>query len=233
MATTNYGLPNGHITDDFVQPGHVNDTADAFDRIAYHLAASLLANSVISGWTINSDKTVAAGAGFVGGCYCVTGAAQAITGLTNGTLNYVFAQTDGASPEDGTVVFHASISASKTAGHILLGTITLDGGGAATATCDTPNDNDRGYFALKPRTFSGSGSISNLPGGSYVDVEIDHAAQGSFHGPGALAIVLDLDDIAYEVTSHEKAAEFTVRFTNDSSYIRSPAYTWERKGIAV
>ncbi len=233
MATTNYGLPSGHVTDDFVQPGHVNDIADAFDRIAYHIAASLLANSVISGWTINSDKTVAAGAGFVAGCYCVTSEDQAIIGLTNGALNYVFARSDGTSPEDGTVVFSASISGTKTAGHILLGTITLDGGGVATATSDTPADNDRGYFALKPRTFSGSGSITNLPGGSYVDVEIDHSAQGSFHGPGALAVTPDSGDIAYEVTSHEKAAEFTVRLTNNASYIRSPAYTWERKGLAV
>lgn len=233
MATTNYGLADGKTTDDFLAASEWNQVPDTLDRILGALVRYFTMESVRTGWSIAAAKTVGAGAGWCGMAYCVTTEAQAITGLTNGALNYVFARADGTSPESGTVTFIASTSSTKTTGDLLLGTITLDGGGTVTAQSDSVDGDDRGFFGLKPREFTGSGSVASLAGSASVDVDIDHSSQGTMYVPGAIAVTITEENVTYACSKWYDDNGFTITFANGNAYAVSVTYSWTRKGLAA
>ncbi len=107
MPTTYLQLLNGAATGDALSAANWNKAAGAQDRLA-QVPYNLLGAGVFSGWTLTSGaSTVAAGAGLVGTCWCVTAAVQAVSGLLNTSTNYVYARTDAGSPASGTLDFVA------------------------------------------------------------------------------------------------------------------------------
>jgi len=110
MATTYLQLLSGAATGDALSAANWNKAAGAVDRVA-QVPYNLLGNGVLSGWTLTSGaSTISAGTGYVGTCWCVTLAAQAVSGLYSGSTNYVFAKTDAGSPASGTIDFVARLT---------------------------------------------------------------------------------------------------------------------------
>jgi hypothetical protein len=141
MATTYLQLLSGAATGDALSAANWNKAAGAVDRDALALY-NLLGNGVKTGWTLTSGaSTVAAGAGYVGTCWCVTAAAQAVSGLYSGSTNYVFAKTNAGSPASGTIDFVARLTSAAVTNYdsvtqaVYLGKATFaTGTGFATAT---------------------------------------------------------------------------------------------------
>jgi len=228
--TEHYGLAAGVVSDDFVQPDHQNRVAETLDRVVGNVVKQLISAGVYSGWLIQEDKTVSAGAGLVQGCWCDTSSDQAITGLQDDAVNYVFAVANGQSPDKGAVDFAAQLTAEGPSGAVYLGTMELDSGGEVVEIDNTGAD--RGCFALLSETVSGSGEIEAVPGGGQVSFEIDHGEAASFLIPGAIEFEAAGDDFEIELSKTYQKAQFEVVATNGSSYPRDLVYTWQRWGIA-
>jgi hypothetical protein len=180
--TGNYGFNVGMTTDDFVTPEHVDRPARTVDRVLGALARRLLSAGVYAGWAIGEDQTVSAGSGLVAGAWGETSAAQAISGLTNGAVNYVWAHATADTAPSGTVNFSAQLQPTTPPNAIRLGTLTLDAQGAVTNVDNAGSD--RGCFALLSDTLRGSGTVPAVGAGQSTTVEISHALLAI---PGALS----------------------------------------------
>ena len=228
--TEHYGLAAGVVSDDFVQPDHQNRVAETLDRVVGNIVKQLISAGVYSGWLIQEDKTVSAGEGLVQGCWCGTSSDQAITGLQDDAVNYVFAVANDQSPDKGAVDFSAQLTAEGPSGAVYLGSIELDSGSEVVAIDNAAVD--RGCFPLLSETVSGSGQIEAVPGGGQVSFEIDHGEAASFLIPGAIEFEATGDDFEIELSKTYQKAQFEVVATNSSSYPRDLVYTWQRWGIA-
>lgn len=228
--TENYGLASGVVTDDFIQPDHQNRVAETLDQVVGNIVKQILAAGVYSGWLITGDKTVTAGWGIVSGCWCATASAQAIAGLQNGAINYVFAQSNDQSAPQGSVDFVAQSSPDGPAGSVYLGSIELDGQGEVVAI-DNEEGASRGCFPLKTDTLAGSGVIEAVPGGAKVSFVVNHSEAGSFAIPGA--INFQISGEAFSITLREtyQPDRFQVVAVNETSYPQDLCYTWQRRGI--
>jgi len=229
--TEHYGLAAGVVSDDFVQPDHQNRVAETLDRVVGNVVKQLISSGVYSGWLIQEDKTVGAGQGLVQGCWCGTSSDQAITGLQDDAVNYVFAVANDQSPNQGAVDFSAQLTAEGPSGAVYLGTIELDSGGEVVEI-DNTTGADRGCFPLLTETVNGSGEIAEVLGGGQVSFEIDHGEAVSFLIPGAIEFEVTGDDFEIELSKTYQKAQFEVVATNASSYPRDLVYTWQRWGIA-
>jgi len=228
--TEHYGLAAGVVSDDFVQPDHQNRVAETLDRVVGNVVKQLISAGVYSGWLIQQNKTVSAGTGLVQGCWCATYTDQAITGLQNDAVNYVFAVANDQSPDKGAVDFSAQLTAEGPSGAVYLGIIELDSGGEVVEIDNTAAA--RGCFPLLTATVSGSGEIAEVPGGGQVSFEIDHGEAVSFLIPGAIEFETAGDDFEIQLSKTYQKAQFEVVATNSSSYPRDLIYTWQRWGIA-
>lgn len=228
--TEHYGLAAGVVTDDFVQPDHQNRVAETLDRVVGNVVKQLLSAGVYSGWLVQEDKTIAAGEGLVQGCWCSTATSQQITGLQDGAVNYVFAVANSQSAPDGAVDFAAQLLAEGPAGSVYLGSIELDGAGQVVAI-DNSTTTDRGCFPLKTDTISGSGVVTDIPGGAQVSFVVDHEEIASFLVPGAIEFEVESDDFEVEPRKTYQKAQFEVVATNLSSYPGELSYSWQRWGI--
>jgi len=228
--TEHYGLAAGVVSDDFVQPDHQNRVAETLDRVVGNVVKQLISAGIYSGWLIQESKTVSAGQGLVQGCWCGTSSDQAITGLQDDAVNYVFAVANDQSPDKGAVDFSAQLTAEGPSGAVYLGTIELDSGGEVVEIDSSAAD--RGCFPLLSETVSGSGQIEAVPGGGQVSFEIDHEEAASFLVPGAIEFEAVGDDFEIELSKTYQKAQFEVIATNSSSYPRDLVYTWQRWGIA-
>ncbi len=229
--TEHYGLAAGVISDDFVQPDHQNKVAETLDRVVGNVVKQLISAGVYSGWLIQEDKTVSAGQGLVQGCWCDTSSNQAITGLQDDAVNYVFAVANDQSPDQGAVDFSGQLTAEGPSGAVYLGIIELDNGGEVVEI-DNTSGADRGCFPLLTATVSGSGEIGEVPGGGQISFDIDHRAAANFLVPGAIEFEAAGNDFAIELSKTYQKAQFEVVATNSSSYPRDLLYTWQRWGIA-
>jgi len=229
--TEHYGLAAGVVSDDFVQPDHQNKVAETLDRVVGNVVKQLISAGVYNGWLIQEDKTVSAGEGLVQGCWCGTSSDQAITGLQNDAVNYVFAVANDQSPDKGAVGFSAQLTAEGPNGAVCLGTIELDSGGGVVEI-DNTTAADRSCFPLLTATVSGSGEIAEVPGGGQASFEIDHEEAVSFLIPGAIEFKVVGDDFEIKLSKTYQKAQFEVVATNSSSYPRDLVYTWQRWGIA-
>jgi hypothetical protein len=227
-TTENYGLASGVVTDDFVEPEHNNRVADVLDRVLGSFLRKVMADGAASGWLIQSDKTVGAGEGLVAASWCKTTAGQAITGLTNGAVNHVFAQTTTASAPDGSVAFYAALSATKPEGHAYLGTLELDANGDVVAIDNEPAGADRNLYRLEIRTLSGSGTASGLGAGSSVEVEITHAP---LRLTGGIGFDTNDPEVTCKVLEHHARDAFRVELTNGSQEEKNVSYAWSREGV--
>ena len=228
--TEHYGLAAGVVSDDFVQPDHQNRVAETLDRVVGNVVKQLISAGVYSGWLIQENKTVSAGAGLLQGCWCGTSSNQAITGLQDDAVNYIFAVANDQSPDKGAVDFSAQLTAEGPTGAVYLGTIELDSGGEVVEIDSSVAE--RGCFPLLTETVSGNGEIEEVPGGGQVSFEIDHGEAASFLVPGAIEFEAAGDDFEIELHNTHQKAQFEVVATNSSSYPRDLVYTWQRWGIA-
>jgi len=174
---------------------------------------------------------VSAGQGLVQGCWCTTSSDQAITGLQDDNVNYVFAVANDQSPDKGTVDFSAQLSATGPSGAVYLGSVELDSDGAVVEI-DNTSSADRGCFPLLTRTVGGNGQIEAVPGGGQIHFEIDHGEAANFLVPGAIEFEAVGDNFEIELHKTYQKAQFEVVATNSSSYPRDLIYTWQRWGIA-
>jgi len=129
----NYQLAVGMVTDDFIEPAHVDRAARVLDRIVGAVMKRLLAAGVYEGWLLQEDKQVGPGRGLLAGCWAETETDQDISGLTNGAVNYVFALAGEDTAPQGTVEFAAQLSPVGPPGSLYLGTVELDAAGQVVA----------------------------------------------------------------------------------------------------
>ncbi len=108
--TANYKLITDVVNDDFVQPEHNNRAANTLDRTLGTFLRRIITAGVFEGWEVTSAKQVDAGEGLIAACWCSTVAEQDINDLTNGAVNYVFAEVTDTSGADGSVNFRAQTS---------------------------------------------------------------------------------------------------------------------------
>ena len=187
----------------------------------------LLAAGVYEGWLIGEGKQVGAGWGVLGAAVGATEAGQAIVGLTNGVVNYVFAGATEETAPDGAVSFVAQVGAVGPAGALYLGTIELDGDGEVVAVHSDAAGVDRGVFPVTARTLAGSGTVAEVDPSETVTVEVTHAALAV---PGAIAVTVS-EGFSFVVEESWRGDGFEVEATNEGAEAAELVYGWERRGI--
>jgi hypothetical protein len=230
-TTDNYGLPTGMVADDFIEPDHQNLIADTLDRVVGCFLRNIMSAGVLDGWELTGDANVAAGEGIISGCYCETTAAQDITGLTNDAVNYVFAQTDGTSATQGSVVFSAQTPPTAPPGAIYLGTVTLDAGGAVTDYNSAAEGVDRNLYRLEIQEIGGDGTETGVADGASVTIEVDHSSEAQFVLPGAISVECNAGFDCTVKDAHQGGG-FTIEATNTSGATADLTHSWTRQGIA-
>lgn len=224
----NYQLSVGMVTDDFIQPPHVDRLAATVDKVLGSVVKQLLQAGVYGGWLLQNDKTVSAGSGLLSGCWGETDLDQVITDLTNNVVNYVFAVPTSQSAPAGEVEFAAQTAAPGPTGALFLGTIELDDQGAVVAIDNQAAGVDRGCFPLLTDTLSGSGSHPNVGPGEQVQLDIDHT---SLALPGAIDFQITSEYFSFVLNETWRGDGFVALVTNDDSSAHDLEYSWERQGI--
>ena len=230
-STPNYGLATAVETDDLVEATHHNRMADTLDRALGELVKGLLGTGAHEGWEITNAKQVGAGAGLIGPCWCSTAAAQGISGLTNGAVNYVYAVLDEGSAPDGSVRFSGQLAPPGPGSSILLGTLALNGAGQVVTVDNAPTGAQRSCHALRFGELVGTGTVANLPAGQTASVLVDHSAAGVFRLPGDLRASTATLNVAVTVSEHYRGDRFGLTITNSGTTPASVTYTWTREGI--
>jgi hypothetical protein len=230
MATQseNYGLTVGMTADDFVAADDVDRPARTLDRVLGAVAGQLLSAGVYSGWELQTNATVSAGAGLLACAWGQTGTAQAVSGLSNGALNYVFALATSDTPPDGAVAFTAQLNATPPPGALYLGTVTLDGSGNVTALDSQAAGVSRGCFPLLSTTLSGGGTVPGVAGGAVSPLAISHAP---LLLPGAISFTASDPHFTFTLEQTWSGAGFTAQVTNTDTVAHDLVYTWQRHGI--
>jgi len=216
------------VSDDFVEPEHVNRLADTLDRVLGSALLRLFTAGVHSGWEIDTAKQVGAGEGLVGACWCSTTVGQDIADLTNGAVNYVFAEATDTSAWDGSVSFRAQLGSIGPAGSVLLGSIELDGDGEVIEVENDIAEVQRQCYALTWRTLSGSGTVASVPASEDTTIIVEHEA---LRVPGAIEFSVEGEDFTWEIDRAHEATSFRVIATNNSESAADLEYTWRRHGI--
>lgn len=230
-STPNYDLTTDVVADDFVAPSHNNRLADTIDRALGEFLKSIIAAGAHEGWEITTAKTVAAGQGLLGACWCRTVVAQDIQDLTDGAVNYVYGALVENSAPDGEISFVAQVAPPGPGQAILLGTIELDAGGNVVAVDNNAAGSQRDCHRLAIEELQGTGIIEGVPGGATVSACVSHAAAGEFRIPGDLRVSSESQDFEWAVTEHHRGDEFWLRVTNSGSYPGDFEYDWSREGI--
>ena len=229
--TPNYSLVTDVVTDDFVQPEHNNRMAETLDRVLGSFLRQIISAGVCQGWEITEAKQVSPGEGLVSACWCKTATAQDIGELTNGAVNYVFAESNDTSAPDGNVCVYAQLSPSGPSGGIFLGTIELDGSGEVVAIDNQAEDVDRECHPLRWGACSGSGTVEAVPPGGEVSFWVDHSEQGSFRVAGAISFQAEQGQFSWSIDQAHDAERFRVTAVNEGSYGEDLEYSWQREGL--
>lgn len=137
MGTSNLNLKNDYADSDVTTRATYNSPVDYLDR-AVEWFERFAGHGVESGWDLQSDKTVSLGSGCLNHFWHETTAAQAVTGWTNGVVNYVNAHPNvSADPASGNVSFGvnfvATTSATVPVGAVPIASCTLDSSGVLVA----------------------------------------------------------------------------------------------------
>ena len=230
-TSPNYGFATGVVNDDFVAPSHNNRLADTVDRALGGVLQSILAPGVLEGWELDETEEVAAGGGLIGPCWCRTYAPQAVDGLTDGAVNYVYGCLEATSAPDGTVQFVAQIAPPGPGQSIFLGTMELDSQGDVVAVDNAAPGVERSCHRVAFGALEGSGVVEAVPGGAEVAVTVGHGAMGEFRIPGALSVAPTSETCECVVTEHHRGDRFLMVVKNCGSYLEDLVYTWSRDGI--
>jgi len=230
-STENYGFTTGVTSDDLVEAGHHNRVADTVDRALGEFLRGVINRGACQGWEIGEDKTVGPGEGLVGACWCRTGSAQAIAGLTSGAVNYVYVALDETSAPDGTVQFVGQLAPPGPGGAAFLGTLELDGQGAVLSVDNHAEGVERQCHALRFGKLAGSGTVVGVPGGGSQAVMVDHAAAGEFRTLGDLRVEAGGEGFEVRVLEHHRGDRFELEVTNPGEEPADVVYSWSREGL--
>ena len=225
----NYGFAVGMVTDDFIEPGQVDRPARTLDRVLGAIARQLLSGGVYTGWELELSQTVSAGSGLVSGAWGETALDQAITGLSAGAVNYVFALATADTAPLGEVAFVAQFSPAPPPGALYLGTITLDGEGLVSELDSHAPGVSRGCFPLLAATLSGSGTVASVGGGETVSVEISHTALAL---PGAISFTIAEEHFSFFLDETWRGDGFVAEVTNEDTEAHELVYEWVRRGVS-
>jgi len=157
-----------------------------------------------------------------------------IQNLTNDSVNYVYGRTLGRTARDAVIQWVANTTGTKVAGDILIGKVWLDASGNVVEVDNDPSDADRNLWAGAGAVHEAilEGTVLNLPGGGYVDIERSHADLILL---GPIELSTTDDDVAATVVNGWDKGSITFRLTNSSSYdVSSVDYTvsrWGRKKV--
>ena len=228
-TTENYGLANGVVADDLIEPQHHNRVADTLDRVLGSFLKRMMADGACSGWGLMTEGEVTPGEGLVGGCWCETAAPTAVENLTAGATNYVFGGVVEGSAPDGGVRFFGALSQTKLPGTILLGSMAVDAGGEVTAVDEDVAGVDRNCLRLEIGGAMGSGVAEAVPDGQQVRIEVEHEVV--FLVPGALAVTVSSEGFDWEVRDAHGAGGFAIVATNTGETPADFVYAWERRGF--
>ena len=207
-----------------------NKLADGVDR-----QTCALFDGVVGGGAILAAKTVAPVVVVVGGFVGSTASNQAITGLVNSIENTVWCvRVDSTDPavdttfNAGVLAFVAASVAPPNA--VLLGTITLDGGGTATAVDNAV----AGRTTLVPnaaQTWEWSVEVSGVSIGDDHWEDVDHSGEVIFRA----ALLLEVVSVTsgYTVTRLENCqpGQFGFLCSNVSSYSGTCTAVFRRTGV--
>ncbi|MEN6343912.1 MAG: hypothetical protein ABFE16_01345 [Armatimonadia bacterium] len=229
--TPRYGLATDLGTDDFIEPGHHNRLAETIDRVLGSLVEKVLGRGVFAGWELTSGKQVTAGEGLVGNCWCTTTVNSAISGLTAGALNHVYAVATGYSAPEGTVAFAAQLAPPGPGGSVYLGTMTLDAGGTVTAVDNWASGVERSCCRLQMAKISGSGTATAVPAGSSQSKIVTHSEKAEFIVAGHLVAETSTPDFSVRVTESSRGDQFTLEITNGGTASADCSFTWQREGL--
>lgn len=214
MGSTNFELYNEAALGAEVPHLGWNDMANVLDNQGGFLGAICLKEGALSGWTIANGTTinVAAGEGVVGGAHCVTSVAQAITGLTESVLNYIYAQRKtpatgraSASYTLGQVSFVANTTGVAPSNSILI----------ATGTPNTGATN----FASSSNTPAGRVTLQRPLLGDFVAI----SDTGNINTEFAVAHTLGRIPTGYLVVKKDKACDVYTA-TGGTSWTTSAIY---------
>lgn len=227
--TANYKLITDVVNDDFVQPEHNNRVANTLDRTLGIFLRRVITAGVFDGWEVTTAKQVDPGEGLIAACWCTTVAEQDVDDLTNGAVNYVFAEVTDTSGADGSVGFRAQTSGSGPSGSVLLGTIELDGGGAVVEVDNNAAGVQRQCYPIAWCALAGGGTVAGVPAGEQVVFTVSHDA---LRVPGAITFDIAGSDFTWEIDRTYEAASFCVTAVNESVEAADLVYTWDRQGVA-
>lgn len=229
-TTEHYGLAVGVVTDDVIEPEHHNRIAATVDRVLGTTMKRLMAAGALCGWTLELDRTVSAGEGLIGGCWCETMAASPISNLTNGAINYVFGRTDAQSAPAGTVGFVAQLNDEKPPGAVFLGTLALDAAGPVTAANSAAPGVDRNCRRLEIGRIEGSGLVTDVPADGQFSVETTHSP--TLIVPGMIDMVEASAGFEWELQETWRGDGFRLKGHNAGAETADFAYSWVRCGFA-
>lgn len=230
-VTPRYGLAADLGTDDFIEPSHHNRLAETVDRVLGSLVEKVLGRGVFAGWELTSGKQVTAGEGLVGNCWCASSVNSAISGLTVGAVNYVYAVPTADSAPEGTVVFAAQLAPPGPGGSVYLGTMTLDAAGTVTAVDNWASGVERNCCRLQMAKVAGSGAVTAVPAGSSQSTVVTHAEKAQFIIAGHLVAATSTPDFEVRVTESSRGDQFTLEITNGGTAAADCSYTWQREGL--
>lgn len=222
----------------------IRDTANLTQADSYWVGAWVFAESGANNGEYrqvtafsNATGTLTVGSAFtaafaVGDNYRVTFLAIRPDTLTNSVVNYVFgrrvtyATQVWTTEANGVIEFYASTVSTKPAGEIYLGTITLDGTGAATALDNDPTSDVDTIYALDIRQLRGTSGITALAGGATTQFYITFA-DSLF--PGAFT-TFSIDNANFTIVMDEfwENDRFRVTATNTGAYSDSATLSWRR-----
>ncbi len=227
--TEHYGLPVGVVADDIIEAEHHNRLAATLDRVVGNVLCKLWADGAYQGWELTEEKTVSAGEGLVGGCWCRTAGAQSISGLTPHALNYVFARKNNDSAPMGAVDFAAQLYPDKPVGAVYLGWMILDENGNVLEIDNQASGVDRNCLRLEIGEAKGSGLVLAVPPGEDFVVEITHSLR--LIVPGALEFSCENEDFSWELIETYRPDGFKVRGKNNGTQEADFVYAWRRRGF--
>jgi hypothetical protein len=230
-TTPNYGLATGVAADDIVEASHHNRVADTVDRALGGFLGGIMNRGAHRGWEAGTDKQVVAGEGLVGACWCRSTEAQAIGGLTNGAVNYVYATVDETSAPDGTVHFVGQLAPPGPSGAVFLGLVELDAEGVVTLVDNDAEGVQRHCHALRFGQLAGSGTVEGVQGGQVAAVTVDHSAAGEFRVPGDLRVEAVGEVFRLAVVEHHRGDRYKLEAENTGSEPADLEYAWTREGV--
>ena len=227
--TENYQFVTDVVVDDFVQPEHNNRIADTVDRVLGSVLRRLFTAGAFAGWSIQADRTVAAGQGLVAGCWCETSGPREIAGLCDEAVNHVFIEAGVDAPRDGSVNVFAQLTSSGPADAIYLGTIEIDDAGAAVAIDNTAEGAERACHPIAWENVGGVGKMEAIPPGGEASEYVTHA---QLRVPGAIELSPDSAEFAWKISDTWRSDRFLLTVSNNGADEADFEYSWAREGIA-